>query len=219
MRKTAALVSAMLLLGGSRLPADPHLHSLILSRRFAYAICTGFCPIYDLTVTPDGWVDVQQIRPLKEHSRFRVSQSAAGAAIARVSPCRSAAQLPPHVPCAVPSDFPAELFDPKVTQFAIEWHGLRGKERLVACAEDREMVAAFDSAIAALGAGPDGAPLVRQRIDGTRYGQRVSCDLGNGRWSPPRYNCYGCPPKSVKTSAKFYAVDLTHCRVEEPLSK
>lgn len=219
MRKTATLVSAMLMLGGSSLPGDPDLQSLTLSKRFAYGICTGVCPVYDLKVTPDGSVDVRQIWPFKEHFRFRVRQSAARAAIAKVSPFRSAAQLPPHVACAVPSNMPTELFNPKVTQFAIEWHGRRGKERLVACAEDRDVVAAFDSAIAALGAGPDGAPFVRQRIDGTRYGQRVSCDLGNGRWSPPRYACHGCPPESVKSSAKFDAVDLTHCRVEEPPSE
>jgi hypothetical protein len=215
MLKFAALVSASFLLGGSSLPDDPDLQSLTFRTGFAYAICAGLCPTYDLTLTPNGLVEVQQ-RDLKEHYRFRVTRSAARAAIASVSEFRSAARGSSRGPCAVPTGSDAELFDPNVVQFAIEWQGRRGAERLAFCAEDGDAVAAFHSAISMLGVDLAGRPLVKQREDGTRYGRRVSCDLGGGRWSPPRYDCHFCPPDSIKSSAKFYAVDLTNCRVILP---
>src|SRR5579884_3238600 len=207
MRTVAALILALLLLSGSSSPGQSDVRSVTFSRNFAYAICAGVCPVYDLTVTPDGLVDVQQRGALNEHFRFRVSRSAAQSAIATVSPFRSATQTAPRATCAVPLGANPALFDPSVEQFAIEWHSQRGTERLVACPEDERTVSAFNSAISALGVGPTGLPFVKQRIDGSRYGQQVSCDLGNGRWSQPRYDCSACPPDAIKSTAKFYAVD------------
>jgi hypothetical protein len=216
MRKFAVFVSASFVLGGSALPGDPELQSITFSRRDAYAICAGSCPSFDLTLAPTGAVDVRQQQLLSEHYRFRVTRSAARTAIAIVSHFRSVGGRAANG-CPVPPGVgPPELFDPKVEQFVIEWRDGRRTARFSACAEDRDAVAAFNGAIAALGADQSGHPFVRQRFDGTRYGQHVSCDLGNGRWSPPRYVCYNCPPDSIKSSAKFYAIDVPHCRVIAP---
>ena len=207
--------TSLVLSACSTLPTDRELRSVTLARRYAFAVCTGICPSYDLTATPNGWVEVQQLLGLDGHYRFWVGRSATAAAIAKAAQFRSTGTRRMRG-CAVPVGVDLEMFDPSIVQYAIEWHGPSGTTREVACREDKAAVAVFDRALAALGVDLTGHPFNKQRLDGTRYGQRVSCDLGGGTWSEPRFDCYDCPPEAMKSSAKFYAVDVTHCRVEEP---
>jgi hypothetical protein len=218
MAKLAALISAFLVLGScSTIPVASDEQSVTFSRRMAYGVCTGLCPSFDLTLTPSGWVEVQRYSGLKEHFRFQVRRSAAARAIAKIAKIRSGGRLGQHGPCAIPLNAEPELFDPKVEQFAIEWRDREVSKRLAFCFEDKSLTAAFKSAMTELGVDPSGSPFVRQRLDGSRYGQRVSCDLGNGQWSPPRFDCDECPSEAIKSSSssvQFYAVDKTSCRSE-----
>jgi len=191
-------------------PRDAGSPSITFSRRVA-GLCMSACPNYDLTLRSDGMIEVKQHMGFKEHYRFRVAPADAAAAFAEVATLRSRASPRSSIECA---RHPPEVLDPKVVQFAIEWRGASSPERVLACVDDKDVTTAFAAAIRALGAYPEsGHPLVRERPDGTRYGQRVSCYLGNGRWSPPRFDCYDCPPPPpAKSSIQFYAINLATCR-------
>jgi hypothetical protein len=187
MTRFGILVSGSLLLNAcATVPRDAGSTSITFSRRVA-GLCMGMCPNYDLILTADGLVEVYQRIGFNEHYRFRVTPADATAAFEKVAVLRSAAAARPSVKCSV---HPPDVFDSNVVQFAIEWRGTGGSKRIVACVEDRKITTAFAAAIRALGVYPgSGHPFVQTTNDGRRYGQRVSCDLGNGRWSPPRFDC------------------------------
>lgn len=106
--------------------------SISISQRHDYAICTGVCPSYDLTVRADGLVEVQQAR-LDEHQakeRYRVTPAQA----ARFAEILQAYR--PHgvkgTPICDHTGFEARQMTLDVVEVQITWSGPSG-DRLYSC--------------------------------------------------------------------------------------
>lgn len=113
--------------------------STTVSRRLWYAICTGICPNYDVTVWADGRVLVvrRSANPdsrRDEVERFRVSSAEAAEFQRRLLPFRPAGQLPEPLVCyhadVRAEEAPLVL---KVREVEINWSDPDHPARLVAC--------------------------------------------------------------------------------------
>lgn len=211
MRNSVILVCGLLLLDAcATVPRDADSQSITFIQRDPQAICVGDCPSFDLTLRSDGLVEVRDYA-LDEHFRFQIAVRLARAIITEIAALRPDREYALPSTCPVPPGSEGASFDPKIIPFQIQWRSQSGSARILACDENRDVSAAFGRALAAMGLYADAHPFIRRSNR-----QRVSCDLGNGRWSAPQFDCNHCPPDAIKSSAVFYAVDVTRCTVEPP---
>jgi hypothetical protein len=140
--------------------------SISISQRHDYAICTGLCPNYDLTVRADGLVDVQQVR-LDEHpasERYRVPPAQA-APFARILQAYR-----PHgvkgTPICDHTGFEARGMTLDVVEVQITWSAPTG-DRLYSC-HDPEVRDAIRRALLQVGLSAGAFPIAPDERGGAR---------------------------------------------------
>lgn len=163
--RRAALVGLALLSACASTRAPLPGETVTVSRRPWFAVCTGVCPNYDVTVEPDG--RAQSVLHAFDRSAevvpLRISRERRARFHNILAPFRPAGRQPAPAVCDHGVDAQEARLVVKAKEIEITWSGAGGSARLIACdtPENAALRKAIDAALLSLGLDIGGRPLRR----------------------------------------------------------
>jgi hypothetical protein len=157
-----ALAGLLILSGCASVGARTSGETITVSRRPWFAICTGVCPDFDVTVEADG--RVRSVRhyfdATDEMASFRSSTAGFARFRSLLAPYRPGEGHPEPSECRHDVDGSEAGFIVKTLEMEIKWSGPAGSAHLIACdtPDNEALKGAIGDALRSVGLEIDGRP-------------------------------------------------------------